>query len=109
MAPNSKMTGALVSAPQDVAIQGPFVGKSSTPVEMEKDIRTLPRAKPWKPGDPSREVPLREIPAVIESLQFSALDHELAPGTYRIAFSFTLSASGGQTQTVYSEEFVVTN
>jgi hypothetical protein len=109
MAPQSKMTGALGSAMHDGIIQGPFVGQPSTPVEMEQDIRTLPPAKPWKPGDPIREVPLREIPAAVESLPFSALDRELAPGTYRVAFNFTLGASADPMQTVSSEEFVVTD
>jgi hypothetical protein len=108
MAPKSKVTGALDPAPREEIIQGPFVGQSSTPGEMEQDIRTLPPARPWNPGDPIREVPLRDNPSAVESLQFSALDHELAPGTYRIALSFTLDASAAPLQTVYSEEFVVT-
>lgn len=57
----SSVGGALGLAHAQAPIMGPVISAPVRPDVMDRDLRTLPLAKSWKPGDPSREVPLREL------------------------------------------------
>lgn len=105
IAPKSQITGTL--GPQTSGVQGPTVSLPTKPEMMDRDLRTLPPQKPWQPGDPVSEVPQALSPPKFESLRPSALESEIAPGRYRIEFSFTVGSTSGPVQSVYSQEFVI--
>ncbi|MDA2911627.1 hypothetical protein MYX04_11960 [Nitrospiraceae bacterium AH_259_D15_M11_P09] len=106
--PNGRGGGVLRPGPRAPGPQRPLVSEPSKPGVFEKDLRTLPTVKPWKPGDAIREVPRGGgILYGEESLPFSPLLGEIGPGTYRILFRFTVDAPGGPVQTVYSKEFLI--
>lgn len=44
------------------AAEGPFVSDPVTPHVFDQDLRELPTAQAWQPGNPEREVPLVEGP-----------------------------------------------
>jgi hypothetical protein len=84
-----------------------MVSESAAPKTSRDDLRTLPRADPWKPGDPIREIPDRRRPASEQHAIFGSTDGELRAGTYRIAFYFKSDTTSGPTYAVYSKAFVV--
>ena len=58
-------SGAATGSPARAAgAEGsaPFVSEPVEPRQMEKDLRTLPVARAWQPGEAVREVPLLESP-----------------------------------------------
>jgi hypothetical protein len=62
------MAGLLSSV--DGAVVGPTISEPIEPNVMDRDLRTLPLAEPWKPGEPTREVPLRGAlppPAIVDT------------------------------------------
>jgi|SRR5918992_3476369 hypothetical protein len=90
-------------------VNGPLIGGPSAPHVFDKDLRELPTQEPGK--GPAREVPQGILPPGATSSSgggLSALEGNLSPGTYRIKLSFAEGSISGPVQTVYSDEFVVT-
>jgi hypothetical protein len=112
IAPESELQGVLGSPGQTIhgaSTPGPLVGESTTPKTSRHDLRTLPRADPWKPGDSIREMPDRRRPASEQHATFGSTNGDLRAGTYRIAFYFKTDTTSGPTYAVYSKAFVVHN
>jgi hypothetical protein len=110
IAPESEVQGVLGSSGQAIhgaSTPGPMVSESAAPKTSRDDLRTLPRADPWKPGDPIREIPDRRRPASEQHAIFGSTDGDLRAGTYRIAFYFKSDTTSGPTYAVYSKAFVV--
>ena len=98
---------ALGPTPQDSGTQGPMVIAPSVPSLSNVDVSTLPTVEPYKPGDPIRELPRGGMTSELSGLPFSALEGDIEPGTYRVAFSFIVGAPSGPAQTIYSAAFDV--
>ena len=112
IAPESELQGVLgapVQGSPEASTPGPMLNESTAPKTSRHDLRTLPRAKPWKPGDPVREMPDRRRPAPEQHAVFGSTDGDLRAGTYRIAFHFKVGDTSGSTHVVYSKAFVVHN
>lgn len=98
--PKGVLQGRLSLALQEKGGHDPEVGQPVAPDVFKGDVRSLPPAPAWKPGDPVYEVPRG-------TLSFSGRRAGLTPGTYRLAFRFTTEPTGGPVQVAYTEEFVV--
>jgi len=105
--PGSTMRGVWRPGGPDFSLQGPLVSEPSVPGVSTPDVRTLPPAKPWQPGDPVREVPRGERPFPGQPPAVGTLAHALGAGTYRIAVHFLVGSTSGSAHTAYSEAFVV--
>jgi len=101
IAAQGQLSGALGPASQPAAT-GPIVIGPVSPYGSGDDLTTLPTVAPWRSGDPVRVVPEGAI-----APPFSAASANLAPGTYRVEFSFSRGTTSGPVATAYSEPFIV--
>ena len=62
------------------AADGPdWIGEPVTPTSFDGDVRSLPTAPAWKPGDPVREVPRLSFPSAAQAAAHAPADHPRVP------------------------------